>query len=231
MKEVKDFYDSWNPNNFPKYIKCIINFADELIFEELKKLIKNIVNNENDNKDFLVLDCGCGYGAFYNLTKDFNTIYLDISLNLLKKFKIKERKVCGNILNLPFKDNTFDLVLCINVLEHVDYLKSLNEICRVLKNNGHLIVVVVNRDSLIKEEIFNDFRIFHKPLSYKDFEETNINFKIVYLSSLYYLPPIFKIFPPVILKRILKYWKPLDKRLSKIFKNRGQFLILDMVKE
>ena len=135
MKEIKDFYDEWKPEDFPKYIKLLMNFADELIFDELNELLKNF------GKDILVLDCGCGFGAFYNLTKDFNTIYLDISLNLLKRFELKERKICGNILHLPFKDNTFDLVLCINVLEHVDYLKALNEIRRVLKDNGSFWVI------------------------------------------------------------------------------------------
>jgi len=223
MREVKDFYDNWSPDDFPEYIKLIMDFADELIFNELKGLLKNL------RKDILVLDCGCGFGAFYDLTKDFNTIYLDISLNLLKRFELKERKICGNILHLPFKDNTFDLVLCINVLEHVDYLKALNEIKRVLKDNGHLIVVVVNRDSLIKEEIFNDFKIFHKPLSIEDFKIDG--FKVVYSNSVYFLPSIFKIFPPIILSKLLKYWKPIDKKLSKIFKNKGQFLIIEMVKE
>ncbi len=224
MREVKDFYDNWEPKDFPNYIKVIMNFADELIFEEISLLLKKFENKE----DFLVLDCGCGFGAFYNLTKNFNTIYLDISLNLLKKFKLKERKICANILYLPFKDNTFDLVLCINVLEHVNYLNALNEIKRVLKNNGHLIVVVINKNSLIKEEIFNDFKIFHKPLSIKDFEVEG--FKIVYSNSVYFLPPIFKIFPPVILSKLLKYWKTIDKKLSKIFKNKGEFLIIEMVK-
>jgi SAM-dependent methyltransferase len=222
MREVKDFYDKWKPEDFPEYIKLLMNFADELIFDELNELLKNF------GKDILVLDCGCGFGAFYNLTKDFNTIYLDISLNLLKKFELKERKICGNILNLPFKDNTFDLVLCINVLEHLDYLKALNEIKRVLKDNGHLIVVVINRDSLIKEEIFNDFKIFHKPLSIEDFKING--FKIIYSNSAYFLPSIFKIFPPIILSKLLKYWKPIDKKLSKIFKNKGEFLIIEMVK-
>ena len=56
-------------------------------------------------------------------------------------------------------------------------------------------------------------------------------FKIVYSNSAYFLPSIFKIFPPVILSKLLKYWKPIDKKLSKIFKNKGQFLIIEMVKE
>jgi SAM-dependent methyltransferase len=119
------------------------------------------------------------------------------------------------------------------VLEHVDYLKALNEIKRVLKDNGHLIAVVVNRDSLIKEEIFNDFKIFHKPLSIEDFnKDFKIDgFKVVYSNSAYFLPSIFKIFPPIILSKLLKYWKPIDKKLSKIFKNKGQFLIIEMAKE
>ncbi|ACV24086.1 class I SAM-dependent methyltransferase [Methanocaldococcus fervens] len=228
MKEVKNFYDKWEPESFPNYIQLLINFADELIFEELNLLLKKFKNFKN-KEDFLVLDCGCGFGAFYNLTKDFNTLYLDISLNLLKKFKLNERKICANILHLPFKDEVFDLVVCINVLEHVNHLNALNEIKRVLKNNGKLIVVVVNKDSLIKEEIFNDFEIYHRPLSAEDFKVNG--FKINYISSVYYLPSIFKIFPPIILSKILKHWKIVDKKLSKIFKNRGQFLIIEMVKE
>lgn len=42
MKEVKDFYDKWEPEDFPNYIKLLMNFADELIFEEISLLLKKI---------------------------------------------------------------------------------------------------------------------------------------------------------------------------------------------
>jgi SAM-dependent methyltransferase len=52
-------------------------------------------------------------------------------------------KVKMDIHQIPFDDNTFDVVLCNHVLEHVaDDLKALAEICRVLKPNGFAVVQV-----------------------------------------------------------------------------------------
>ncbi|WP_423792596.1 class I SAM-dependent methyltransferase [Methanocaldococcus indicus] len=205
-KEIKQFYDHWDVNKLPKYMKDIIDFADTLIEEEIKDKISGFV-----------LDAGSGFGRFYNILKDYDTIYLDISLNLLKKHK-GDKKVVGNLLYLPFKDNVFDTVLCINVLEHIG-IEGFKEIYRVLKRGGKAIIVFMNKDCLFKEEIFFNFDIFHKPLSIEDFK----GYKIIYKKSFYFFPPIFKIFPN--LKMIFKFWKRIDKLLSK-FSKRGNFIIL-----
>lgn len=45
--------------------------------------------------------------------------------------------VKADICNLPFKDNTFDVVLCNHVLEHIpDDTKAIQELHRILKPNG-----------------------------------------------------------------------------------------------
>ncbi len=57
-----------------------------------------------------------------------------------------------DIMNLSFEDELFDLVICRDVLEHVhDYRKALSEMCRVLKNDGILVVSVP-----LKLESYND---------------------------------------------------------------------------
>jgi len=46
--------------------------------------------------------------------------------------------VVANVLNLPFKSNSFDAILCAEVLEHLpfkDFTKALKEIHRVTKSN------------------------------------------------------------------------------------------------
>ena len=51
--------------------------------------------------------------------------------------------VVGSVYDLPFSDNTFDMVLCMVVLEHLeDPPKAISEIKRVLKPNGRILASV-----------------------------------------------------------------------------------------
>ncbi|ABR56084.1 class I SAM-dependent methyltransferase [Methanococcus aeolicus] len=227
---VKKFYDNWKIENFPKYINLLMEFEEDLLI--------NIINNSDNFKKIknnLILDCGCGHGSYYNLTKEYNAIYFDFSTNLLKKFEkkhnLKTNKICGDISNLPFKDNSFDLILCINVLEHIkDYKKALMEIKRVLKPNAMAIIVVVNKESCINEDIFNDFVVYHRPLKKSDFNNL-MGFDLIKCISFYFIPPLFKIFPAFILKRILSIFHKVDIKLNEIFKNKGQFLYIELKKQ
>ncbi|MDP8297554.1 MAG: class I SAM-dependent methyltransferase, partial [Candidatus Orphnella occulta] len=68
--------------------------------------------------------------------------------------------------NIPFKDNTFNLVIMLEVIEHIPILLSaLNEITRVLKNDGKLIIVDRNKFS------FNNRRFLVPNLLVKRYHE------------------------------------------------------------
>jgi len=226
-ENVKKFYDSWSPERFPGYIKTLVNLEEMLVIDIVKDLeeYKDVKKREG-----IVLDCGCGFGSYYSLTKDLNTLYLDLSYNQLKRFGkiygLRSNRICGDILNLPFKDNIFDLILCINVLEHVmDIDKALRELHRVLKEGGVLLVVVVNRESIIKEEVFNDFKIYHRGLSLGDFKVDG--FKVVKYTTFYFLHPIFKILPVFILNYFInKVYLKLEYILRDLFRDKGQFLFV-----
>lgn len=48
--------------------------------------------------------------------------------------------VIGDVVNLPFKENTFDFVICLETLEHVkNPFRAMDEIYRVLKPSGKFI--------------------------------------------------------------------------------------------
>jgi SAM-dependent methyltransferase len=49
----------------------------------------------------------------------------------------------ADILNLPFKANVFDLIICSEVLEHIgDHQTAVQEVVRVLKPAGNLVISV-----------------------------------------------------------------------------------------
>lgn len=66
--------------------------------------------------------------------------------------------VKADIVDLPFEDNTFDVIICNHVLEHiVDDRKAISELYRVMKSGGWGIVQVPMKNSL--EKTYEDFTI------------------------------------------------------------------------
>lgn len=111
------------------------------------------------NKDSMVLDAGSGTGivtlGFHDAGfRPKKTVAFDLSLNsleiALEQF-VKEKKadsdniaaVQGNVLELPFADETFDLILTCGVLEYVSLDGGLREMARVLKTGGRLVFIPV----------------------------------------------------------------------------------------
>jgi ubiquinone/menaquinone biosynthesis C-methylase UbiE len=86
------------------------------------------------------LDVGCGKGVYFPYYTG-NVIGCDINLGLLKEAKLKRKSnsklICANGLNLPFKHETFDLVLSSQVIEHLkeaDHEAFVEELTRVSRD-------------------------------------------------------------------------------------------------
>lgn len=63
-----------------------------------------------------------------------------------------------NILNIPYDDNTFDLIICNHVLEHIPTdIDAMKELCRVLKTGGKAVLQVpISKNS---GQTFEDFHV------------------------------------------------------------------------
>ncbi len=101
--------------------------------------------------DSLVLDAGSGTGIVTNAFHDTGltvsrVVSLDLSFNSLKVardgLKMKAASmtdgVQGNVLAMPFADDTFDLLLMCGVLEYTPLDEGLSEAARVLKKARRL---------------------------------------------------------------------------------------------
>jgi len=94
--------------------------------------------------------------CFYNIFKNLDNInYTTYDLNSpLAKIK-------GDIKKMPFKENSFDFILCNHVLEHIDNdKKAMIEIFRVLNFNGTAILQVPLNQNL--EKTYEDDSITEK---------------------------------------------------------------------
>ena len=104
------------------------------------------------------LDAGCGSGrysvalAIHGAAKitavDVSSTGLETARNNAKEFNQIQFQQ-ASVLNLPFPDQSFDLVWCAGVLHHTDnFDKGLSELTRVLKPNGKLFLLVYGAGGL-----------------------------------------------------------------------------------
>ena len=102
-----------------------------------------------------VLDVGCGWGRIATDVAQKQNVHvsgIDISSHFVKLFnkRLKEqgKAVVGDMRQIPFGDNVFDLVYCVVSLMYLsskqDQKKALTEIMRVLKKDGVLILIEPN---------------------------------------------------------------------------------------
>lgn len=120
-------------------------------------------------KGSFVLEVGCGegYGTFLLTKEGFDVIGLDINEETIneasKKYQSKNcRFVCYDGKRIPFDDETFDVVISFQVIEHIhDDLGFVKEIHRVLKKGGKLFLTTPNRLYRLKpnEKPRNPFHI------------------------------------------------------------------------
>jgi len=92
-----------------------------------------------------VLDLGCGTGVILeeiSHTNNMADLYgLDLSENMIaqatQRMGTKAELSIGDAENLPYEDDSFDLICCVESFHHYpNPSKSLSEINRVLKKDG-----------------------------------------------------------------------------------------------
>lgn len=128
-----DYHKNLDPNwpFAPTYYRKI---------EEAEKFIQSLPPEAK------ILDAGCGEGVLTEKYKNAGRHITGVDLNYESDLVIK-----GDVLALPFADNTFDAVLFMDVLEHLGFKEldnALGEIKRTLKPGGRLFLTIPNMANL-----------------------------------------------------------------------------------
>lgn len=102
--------------------------------------VEGIINDLPADKK--ILDAGCGEGVLVEKYRGWGKDIIGLDLNVSNDYVQK-----GDVLQMPFEQDSFDLVLFLDVIEHLnfyDQLPALQELKRVLKPEGRLIIPIPN---------------------------------------------------------------------------------------
>jgi ubiquinone/menaquinone biosynthesis C-methylase UbiE len=93
-----------------------------------------------------ILDAGCGSGCTLDALQEFGEVSgCDINPLAIESAQARGHEDVreGNLEDIPFDDDAFDLVTCLDVIEHVaDDRRALTELRRVTRPGGRLLVTV-----------------------------------------------------------------------------------------
>lgn len=150
-----------NQNDFEKGKKQLKYHSKNPVYNYLVNGFNNSVEAffkqiDKNNKPKRILEIGVGEGQITEIclsvfpdaeyvVADIAEGILEVAKETLKNYQDQVSFEIQDIKRLPYKDESFDLVICCEVLEHVpDPTLGMRELNRVLKKEGHGIMSVPN---------------------------------------------------------------------------------------
>jgi len=164
-KEEAILYDDFYTSKKKFSLKYYLTIFQK---DRMKKILPLLKIKKGDN----VLDVGCGSGHYLvlmaktgaNITGlDYSEQMLSMSKKLLEKNNIKNYELIqANALNIPKEKETYNFILSTGLLDYIeDVNKAIEEMSRVIKEGGKLLVCVPSKFSpffLFRTKIGNIFR-------------------------------------------------------------------------
>jgi 2-polyprenyl-3-methyl-5-hydroxy-6-metoxy-1,4-benzoquinol methylase len=152
------------------------------LFEKLYHFIKNIalknklhlINTLQPNKG-RILDIGAGTGDFLSVAKKDGWQTIGVEPSTKAKSIAINKGVSFVELTTELENNSFDVISMWHVLEHVpDLDKQINELKRLLKPTGTLIIAVPNFKSFDAKYYGKFWAAFDVPIHFWHFSKTAI---------------------------------------------------------
>jgi 2-polyprenyl-3-methyl-5-hydroxy-6-metoxy-1,4-benzoquinol methylase len=141
----------WLDEKHPNYKRW--KRAREISIER-GKFVRSIISRLRECRDLKILDFGSGEGGTSNVLSEDN-IVTSFDVNKIRLQRQKDsistlNLLCGSSSSLPFKNNSFDLIILQDVVEHLDDREELiNNIYNLLNDNGMIYLSTPNKLSVI----------------------------------------------------------------------------------
>ena len=162
--------------NDSEYKNIFKHESTHFFYRTTHELIIKLVRKLGASRKSLLLDVGCGTGLLVKKLATFtNAQGVDSHPNAHKFAKLRKINIRkGSISNLPYQANTFDVIVCIDVLCHRSIKsdhRALLELKRILKPEGSLIIRVPahqflysNHDSYVYTKKRYEYKHFRNAL-------------------------------------------------------------------
>lgn len=153
---VKYFFDALYYKLAASFEEQSSIFKDEIALDDGRyRYISNIIRRFECKS---ICDVGCGKGRYIkNLMTEYSSAVfsaVDISESVMRNISDPVNKKAGTLTNIPFKDNSFDLVYSVEALEHSILAENaVVEMLRVTKPGGCVAVIDKNKSALGMLEI------------------------------------------------------------------------------
>ena len=148
--------DWWNPNGKFKPLHLFNPARVKFIKEKLVSYYDSDPNSKNPLKELKILDIGCGGGLLCEPLSRLGATMtgIDASKNNIEVAKLHAKEMNLNIEyihaapeNADLKNNTYDTVLCMEIVEHVKDVNLFIEKCsKLIKKNGIMFVATINKN-------------------------------------------------------------------------------------
>jgi len=141
---------AWLDDNHPNYERWE---RARSVAEERGKFVVSIIEQEIKCDGLTVLDLGSGEGGTAKVLAANNNVFsIDISLTRLLRQTDRENnlyRINGDALNVPLKNELFDLIVLQDVIEHVNSpAEMIDSLYSLLKKGGVLYLSTPNKFSL-----------------------------------------------------------------------------------
>jgi len=144
------FRIDFSHNDYDRYYFGLRYHGNRFLLSRLEKLNFKSERLLDLGSGRLILSSGLSAKGFKVFAADLPKVFDDHDVRKrARKHRIGltgVRLTPGNRMHLPFKDKSFSIVLMTEIFEHLNFspLYLLNEVRRVLKNDGYLILTTPN---------------------------------------------------------------------------------------
>jgi ubiquinone/menaquinone biosynthesis C-methylase UbiE len=161
-----------------------------------------------------ILNIGAGTGEDFEILTHFGKLtVIDINpdtVALMPDYAI-EAKLVADACAMPFEENSFDVIVAFDVLEHIpDDKKAVQEIVRCLKPAGTFVFTVPAFAWLFSEHdyLLGHVRRYNKPMLKRLFQDGEIKFLSFWF---------FSLFIPAALVRLMQNNRALEKKCPRLW--------------